>query len=592
MSNRRRFALVVGIVIGIALMTFPVYLYFSDSIHGKIRDAIEQYLRSRVKAIALAESDGALNIELGAISYTYYTGLLEVKDIKVKLLTGSDSVGSTIEVAIPRVTVSGVLPWDILTGAGLSIGSINVFQPSCAIRSWGITAPSTMDTAQQSDVQLPKLPNVDSILHIAFVGLVPSYAQPLNISGVKIIGGSFTNSHRSPAESYEGNMNGIAIDVGKITVDAAKSKVRPIASMTVFLQQWKRQYSNKRSIFVDGLHIAVSDADSSLTVDSVQYHLPAAYTYSASAVVFSYRTRVLRLSGFTLEPSMDDEQYWQLQKYDSDRFRIHGTQLHFEDIDFSALNAGKALRVKKISLASLELDILSNKRLRADPKSGLPTMPNHIVRSLPFVLDVDSIVISNASLRYGERWAHSAAPALLTWKGISAIATDLRSGANKIKRPFTVSASGTFMGGPTMKATFSFPLTDPVYKMAAEGSLTRFDITALNSFLPIADNARIESGIASSASFSFTITGRRCRGVVRPHYSNLSLLLVGDTDKKSGGFLKGIVSALVNWLVIKNDNEGEDYRDGPIRYTLPRDAAFMQTIWFPVRSGLKVASGL
>ena len=62
--------------------------------------------------------------------------------------------------------------------------------------------------------------------------------------------------------------------------------------------------------------------------------------------------------------------------------------------------------------------------------------------------------------------------------------------------------------------------------------------------------------------------------------------------KESSGIFNSIISFVANWIVIKNDNDGEDYKDGVIRYTLPRDAAIMQTIWFPIREGLGKAAGI
>lgn len=136
------------------------------------------------------------------------------------------------------------------------------------------------------------------------------------------------------------------------------------------------------------------------------------------------------------------------------------------------------------------------------------------------------------------------------------------------------------------------PLTAPMYALDANGSLSGpFDVTSLNSFLPIAENVRIRSGTARSARFAYTVRGRQCTGIVEPFYSDLSVDVVNARTKKKGGFLNAFVSLMANWLVIKNDNEGGEYAPGRIRLTLPKDAAIMQTIWFPIRAGLGDAAG-
>jgi hypothetical protein len=122
--------------------------------------------------------------------------------------------------------------------------------------------------------------------------------------------------------------------------------------------------------------------------------------------------------------------------------------------------------------------------------------------------------------------------------------------------------------------------------------LGALDVTQLNSFLPVAENIRIRSGKATSAAFSFVVRGRTCTGTVRPRYTGLKIDKLDAKTKESGGILNSLISFVANTFVLRSNNDGESYRDGTIAYTLPSDAAIMQTIWFPVRAGLGNAAGL
>lgn len=568
------------------------YSTFSGTIRENIRSAIVEYIQTRVRNEARSASDGKLDILLGDIDYTYYTGSLHVRRISVTYRDSSESRGSTLHIELPELRVTGLLPWDIINGGGLSIGTITIDRPAIQLRSWDTLVAGPASHPDTAVVRLPKVPNVDSLLSILFVRLVPTNVQPLSIDGVQLVEASLENQDDDPGSEYAGRIRGFSLDLGRIRVRADQPEVKPIASVMVRLDEWSRRYSSDRSILVKGLTIIVSDVDSALTVDSVEYHLPSAYTYTASKVLFSYRTRLLSIGGFELGPTQDDETYFKGTAYNSDRFRVRGTHVKLQDIDFSSLTAQTALHVRTINVGELNLDILSNRRLRVDPTSGPALMPNELARTIPFVLAVDSVVIGAASIRYGERWKNSVVPAILTWRGIAVRATNLRNTNDQMEKPLTIWAKGTFLNRSTMEATFTMPLTASVYMLSARGTLGRFDVTELNSFLPIAENVKIKSGVASSAAFSYTIRGRACTGVVQPHFNDLEIAILDKKSKKSSGFFNSLVSFVANWIVIKNDNNGDSYKDGVIRYTLPRDAAIMQTIWFPIREGLGKAAGI
>jgi hypothetical protein len=319
---------------------------------------------------------------------------------------------------------------------------------------------------------------------------------------------------------------------------------------------------------------------------------PDGYTYEARGVNFSYRTQILTMRSFMLGPTLRDDAFFAAQRYNGDRFRIRGGPITLRAIDFAALSRQEALHVEMLDVDRLSIDILSNKRLRNDPKQARPKMLNELAQAIPFVVAIDSIRIGNAGLVYGERWPHSATPATLRWSKIRVLATHLMNRTENTGTPFRITASGSFMNGAPMSATFTIPLMSRSYELIAQGSLGALDVTQLNSFLPVAENIRIRSGRATSATFAFVVRGRTCTGTVRPRYTGLKIDKLDAKTKESGGILNSLISFVANTFVLRTNNDGESYRDGTIAYTLPSDAAIMQTIWFPVRAGLGNAAGL
>jgi len=594
----KRIALItIAVVVGLQVLGFCVYLYFANTINENIRAAIVEYIRSRARVEASSASQGKLMIDIGDIDYTYVTGSLDIDDLSVVYRDSTLDSGSIIALDVPTIAISGITPWDIIDGGGVSFGSIRVKAPRVAMRDWQKDSTRTLDTsATHNDsalVRLPRIPNVDSVLRHLFVGSIPTYVQPLSIDEVVVEDLRVVNESADHHDAYSGELSGLTIRFGPVRVDADDdAQKRPLGDLAIDVVSWKRTLPNGGHVRTHGLHVAVNDKDSSLIVDSVSYMRPDGYTYEARGVNFSYRTQILTMRSFVLGPTLRDDAFFAAQRYNGDRFRISGGPITLRAIDFAALSRQEALHVEMLDVDRLSIDILSNKRLRNDPKQARPKMLNELAQAIPFVVAIDSIRIGNAGLVYGERWPHSATPATLRWSKIRVLATHLMNRTENTGTPFRITASGSFMNGAPMSATFTIPLMSRSYELIAQGSLGALDVTQLNSFLPVAENIRIRSGKATSAAFSFVVRGRTCTGTVRPRYTGLKIDKLDAKTKESGGILNSLISFVANTFVLRTNNDGESYRDGTIAYTLPSDAAIMQTIWFPVRAGLGNAAGL
>jgi hypothetical protein len=245
-----------------------------------------------------------------------------------------------------------------------------------------------------------------------------------------------------------------------------------------------------------------------------------------------------------------------------------------------------------VQIGTLDADILSNKKGKNAPSTGPAKMPNQLISAIPFNVGVDTIRIANASIKYGEARFYASKPAELRFQKMKVMIANVTSDPAKQKsKPLTIEASGIFMEQAPMQATLRIPLDVKQYRLEAEGSMGKLDVTRLNSFLPTAENMRMESGVAGKASFKFVVSGRKATGYVDAYYMDMKIKVLDAKTKKTGLF-DSIISFAANWLVIRNDNPaGEDHVVGKINYTLPSDAAIMQTLWFPIRAGLGDVAG-
>jgi len=591
-TSWKRIAAFIGIaVIAMQLALLCVYLIFADSIQSSIRSTVVRYIETQANAADIGRGS-TLRVDIGDIDYTYLTGLLSIREIRVTYRDTTEHRDQHLRASIPSISVSGLTLWDLLNGDGLSLGTLIISNPTITLNGISGDTPQagTDSTASKQDtaiVELPRIPNVDSLLHDVFLNAFPSYVQPLRIDKVELVALGVTATDDNPTTLFGGNLRGMSVRFGPVRViPGERPQGRPFGDLAIDIDSWRRDYTSGKAVHTHGFHVRVSDSDSSLVIDSLLLRSPFEYDYVVKGVRFSYRSKELGISWFSIAPSQGDAAFFARQRYRGDRLRISAGPLTLRQIDFDALARREALHVTTIDVQSLNFNLISNVALPKNPRSPRPKMLNQIVQAIPFALSIDTVRVTNGSIVYGERWPRSAVPASLRWDKLSILATHCMNKTENSGEPLRISVKGLFMKHAPLQATFSIPLMAATYQLRASGNVGTFDATTLNAFLPISDNMKVRSGVSSGTTFNFSIAGRTCKGMMNLRYTNLKVDKVNANTKEKGNIFDAFVSLVANWFVLRTNNDGANVQPGPIEYELPKGCTFMETIWLPIRAGL------
>jgi len=580
-----RKALRIGAYVGASIAVLAIlvmvaaYLFLNDTVQGKVQRAVTVYLQERADA-QVRKFDARNTVQIGEISFSFFTNRLDIRDVHVYIHDSTLKSGQILDASLAHITCTGLTWYDVMFGGGLSLGDIEIAKPRME-RTWWTSTIDTIDhSTDTATFRLPQLPNVDTLIQEALYRSLPSYVRPLTIHSVRVVDAEFVNHERTPTYEFNGATRNINIVVEDI--QAGIQGARPLGSVDVSISTMGRTYTSGKKTLVLNPHLRISHTDSMVTVDTILIVDPLGLTVRASNVVFSYRERALRVDTFSIAASETDPAYFK-RNGRSDRIAVHGRGMSLNGIDLNALSNGTALHVRSCTISSVGLDVLSNMRPPA-PASSRKRTPqlNDLAQRIPFSLKIDTISVPAASIRYGEYHTNSSTAARLFWDNIAFRAVGVDPTGT-----MTLTASGIFMGASRMKAQFVLPLNSPTYRLEASGSLAAIDPTLFNGFVVIAENMRIKGGKVQEASFGYTVNGLNARGWVKASYTDLGVELLNEKSKKAG-FLNSIVSWVANTFVVRTDNvpTDKDFKVGQVKYTLPPDAAVMQTIWFPIRAGL------
>ncbi|RPI66795.1 MAG: hypothetical protein EHM43_10780, partial [Ignavibacteriae bacterium] len=101
----------IGIALGvIGIAAVAGYLLFNEKVSSTVRTAAVTYLRNRVSAAVIDESQGKIDVTFSDFDYGFFTRSVSIKGIKV--------TSENVSVAIDELACSGLSPWDVLNGDG------------------------------------------------------------------------------------------------------------------------------------------------------------------------------------------------------------------------------------------------------------------------------------------------------------------------------------------------------------------------------------------------------------------------------------------------------------------------------------------
>ncbi|MGD0037766.1 MAG: hypothetical protein ABSC53_10795, partial [Bacteroidota bacterium] len=310
--------------------------------------------------------------------------------------------------------------------------------------------------------------------------------------------------------------------------------------------------------------LSVSVPDSDIAVEALKYH-----------------------------PLGDDEQFFAGSNFRQTRFRLvvpHARVMGFACLE---LLQGKSYRARSVHIHDALLDILVNKD-KPDSRDTLgPFMPNEILSSIKDTLRVDSLSFMNGSLNYGEEFVSSSKPGFVTFDNMQVLAEGIANHGGRAA-VLVIQAQAKFMNAGTMKVLMRIPVASPEFSFHYSGSLSKMDLSPINSMLEISDQMRIKTGVLQEATFDVNVVSGHAIGTLRGVYNDLTLAAINKNTGSEKGLSDRITSFIGNNFKIRKTNvpdKSGSMKIGEVKYTRQPDDPFIQFAWFALRTAVRDVVG-
>jgi len=289
-----------------------------------------------------------------------------------------------------------------------------------------------------------------------------------------------------------------------------------------------------------------------------------------------------------LRTSVGQEAFFAEDNFRTTWFHVVVPECKVSGLAYGPLLEGKSYRVGSVHISGPSFEALVNRDKPLRPFVKSPLMVNEALAAIGQPFQIDSLSVTNGNLKYCERLAIGAEPAVLT---ISKIGLSAEGIANRgeASAAILLHGQGNLMDAGTLKVQLSIPIAPPNFSLHYSGSLTAMDLTRLDPFLAIAEHVQIKSGNAQSASFDIDVAAGQARGRVQGIYGNLEVAILDKQTGTPDRIDHRAASFLANMLKFRNSNvpgAPGSMKEGVVNYAKRPGDEFQQFLWFALRTGV------
>jgi hypothetical protein len=317
---------------------------------------------------------------------------------------------------------------------------------------------------------------------------------------------------------------------------------------------------------------------------------------------YKFRCKRLRVSvpdsemvaeSLEVHPLAGDEEFFRGSTFRRTRLSFVTPQCSVMGLGCLELLQGKSYRARSVHIHDAVLDILVNKDKPDSRDTSGPFMPNEILSSIKETLRVDSLSFMNGWLKYCERFVFGSKPAFVTFDNMQVLAEGIANHGDR-DAVLVIHAQAKFVNAGTMKVLMRIPVTSPEFSLHYSGSLSKMDLSPLNSMLEISDQMRIKTGVLEEATFEVNVASGHATGNLRGVYRDLTIAAINKQTGNEKDFSDGITSFIANTLKIRSTNvpdKSGSIKIGEVKYTRQPDDPFIQFEWFALRTGVRDVVG-
>lgn len=483
------------------------------------KQILDFYISKKITQFLEGDQSLPYHITYKSLKLAPFYTKLELMEIQVETKTAPPIPPAWhIKGAIQNIQVSGIHPFQLLKGTDIQLNEIKILKPN---------------------LNLINTPITDTILKHT----TPSSNLNISLQHLSIQEGAIRHQKHSITTIQNFNLTADSIAISPFKTDLPAFK------------------------------------NLNLQVEKIHHDTQNLYDLYTNQLTIS--DQHVQLNNLELVPKYSRQEHISKMHYADDIYKVQLKQLELHQLDWR-LDSLKKINVvaKQLNLDSLETTIHRNTSLPLNPKRK--SMFSAKLRTLPFGMQVEKTILSDAIIVYEETNNDALAPGRLSFNRFNAELQHLNSGHGLLKTPDTeIKVQALFMNQAPLEVDWSFNVLDQHDNFKISGHIRNLDAAALNTFLhPYTKTAT--KGTLDYVAFNFYGDQYRARGSFALQHRNLEVILYKPNGKEKRKFL----TKVGNWF-IRQDSEGKTHEVAIKEVEKIQEKSFFNYLWLCLMQGLK-----
>jgi hypothetical protein len=555
----KRFPLTRRTAIGVAVLAIVMVVGIAVVI-WRASSIINPLLRAWAVQTVAEQSHGAYRLDLSRVHLNWLKRHVHVDS--VHFTTDSRTNArlarplSDVTVALYNCTISGVHLFTLAHGGGLVANSFGCRTGNVAV----IVARPARDTTAAAPhpflvftkpLQLPRLLPRIAVSRVTFPALALDFRLLRAPRG----------ETRLAMEQLQWSMADLVID----PADSSAAK-RPLFSRSIDLLAENVVVHPDNATALRMGHLATNLSDWTLEARDVAY-----------------------------APTLSPPEYARLSPYRRDYTTITAVRVQATGLDVGALARGNGTRARRVAVDSFRAEVATDQH--RPPRVRVRRSPQDWLAALDQSLSIDSILLREGEIVYGENRPGHVRPGEVTFAHVQATAVNMHhlDGRRTRSDAMSLTATSQLQSVGRFDVQITIPLDAPRFEMTYRGTLGAMPATHLNRFVEEVFPWRIAKGQIGEIKFAVVVKNGVAVGTITPLYTDLSVDVTRRGSKGIVGIggivghtVRGIASMAGDLQVHANNPNAptKPRRTGTIHHVFAGQETLPGFLWVSLRDGM------
>lgn len=390
--------------------------------------------------------------------------------------------------------------------------------------------------------------------------------------------------------SRQETQNDITLSVFDVYIKDGKGKIVEDNGMTVFsLDAFDL---SARDVDLNSL-LAGSNVpylrELSVTAEEIFWNLEKdLYRFTIDKFAFDKVSEMVSIRNLALTPVVEKYRFAKIKGQQVDRFDLNIASIEIDGLDLDSLDV-PSIDVDRINIGKADLEVFHDKHMPSGQGIRYKPLLHDALKAVGFSLGVDSILITDSKISYGEHLPNSKDPGFISFDRLDAELRNIRTPEHRLysQDSLYMDADTYFMDESLLEVDMSYAVYEESDFHNLKARLGSMPASVLNPMLVNVAFMKIDDGLLNSMYLDLDITNRVAEGAITLDYEDLKITMLDENDNTNTNLKTRLRSLIANKFVMNTNNTGPDLKIGEIDFERPKDKAIFGYWWNAIKTGMQ-----